>query len=114
MNGNTIIGVGALEVAGVGSPNATATALQPACASGAVSANVSTLNNSQILDIHSIMHGITAISAKLMELKRSNEMLSSKSLGMARRNSVIMMKYDNLMDSWNGAGAGGFRTAAGL
>jgi heat shock transcription factor len=55
------------------SPNATATAMPGA--SGATSANMSALNHSQILDIHSVVQGIAAISAELTELKRSNEML---------------------------------------
>ena len=74
MNDNTVIAVGA-QGAGAGSPNATATAVPPACASGAASTNISALNSSQILDIHSIVQGIAAISAELTELKRSNEML---------------------------------------
>ncbi len=84
VNGNTVMGVGAQgaganTIAGTGSPNAAASAMG---ASGAGSTSMSALNNSQILDIHSIVQGISAIqrhqgaiSAELRELKRSNEML---------------------------------------
>ncbi|KAF8326897.1 hypothetical protein F5887DRAFT_1013084 [Amanita rubescens] len=84
VNGNTVMGVGAQgaganTIAGAGSPNAAATAMG---ASGTGSSSMSALNNSQILDIHSIVQGISAIqrhqgaiSSELRELKRSNEML---------------------------------------
>ena len=84
VNGNTVMGVGAQgtganSIGGAGSPNASPTSMGT---SGAGSTSMTALNNSQILDIHSIVQGISAIkrhqsaiSSELRELKRSNEML---------------------------------------
>ena len=93
VNGNSVIGVGAPGTSanaiagGAGASNAAAGALG---ASGAGSTGIASLNNSQLLDIHSIVQGIAAItrhqaaiSAELSELKRSNELLWQDAL-MAR------------------------------
>ena len=78
VNGNSVIGVGAPPdtIAGAGPSNAALGA------SSAGSTGIAALNNSQLLDIHSIVQGIaaikrhqSAISAELSELKQSNEML---------------------------------------
>ncbi|KAF8634518.1 hypothetical protein AX15_000850 [Amanita polypyramis BW_CC] len=84
VGGNSIMGVpGTVPsingASGPGLINATAGALGT---SGSGLSGLTTLNNSQLLDIHSIVQGITAIkrhqttiSAELVELKRSNELL---------------------------------------
>jgi hypothetical protein len=81
VNGNSVIGVGAPPdtIAGAGPSNPVAGALG---ASSAGSTGIAALNNSQLLDIHSIVQGIaaikrhqSAISVELSELKQSNEML---------------------------------------